>query len=61
VTRAEQALPGRVDPLCWRCQRPVTIAAETTAVPVRGIPQPAHRSGDATCVPRLTPRPKEAQ
>jgi hypothetical protein len=61
VTRAEQELPGRVDPLCWRCQRPLTVASDTTTVPVRGVPQPAHRSGDETCVPRLVPRPKEAQ
>jgi hypothetical protein len=59
VTRAEHVLPKRAPILCWRCGDDTSAGFDT--VNVRGVPQPVHRSGDATCVPRLVPRPKEGR
>jgi hypothetical protein len=59
VTRAEHVLPKRVPIPCWRCGQDTSAGFDT--VTVRGVPVPVHKRGDATCVPRLVPRPKEAQ
>jgi hypothetical protein len=49
---------------CWRCgsrlaDDPVSTAHEVIRVGGRDVAIHAH--GNVTCVPRLVPRPKEAQ
>jgi hypothetical protein len=70
VTRRHGIPPGYTPPVihdpvtCWRCgsrlaDDPVSTAHEVIRVGGRVVAVHAH--GNVECVPRLVPRPKEAQ